>query len=262
MFTLDWRSGPPSEVQPTIIWLVFWQSKLLLSADDQLPQGVQAPVPASDQQFVGLWDGVPCWAVRAQSAEPPPHYHYQPLRQLLDETMFMAAARGSQLLEWARTHQFCGVCATPLQQDSAEVTRICPQCGLRRYPLIHPAVIIAITKENCLLLAHNRRHPSGFYSVLAGFVEAGENLEQCIHREVSEEVGISVTNLRYIASQAWPFPHSLMVGFVAEYVRGEVTVDGVELESADWFALDDLPDYPAPPSIANALIHHLLQQNS
>ena len=145
----------------------------------------------------------------------------------LEEELIWIAGRANQLVDWSRNHQFCGQCGHPTEDKSEERAKICPACGLVNYPRLSPAVIMAVVRGDRLLLASNKRFKSGFYSVLAGFVEPGETLEECVAREIKEEVGISVKNIRYFGSQPWPFPNSLMVGFLADYAGGEIKADPV-----------------------------------
>lgn len=183
------------------------------------------------------------------------------LRQLygrLDEPFFGLAGRASQLVAWDRTHQFCGQCGAATVASTTERVRHCPQCGLAHYPRLSPAIIIAVVRRQAdgprLLLARNHRFPAGRYSVIAGFVEPGETLEECARREVQEEVGVQIREIRYFGSQPWPFPNSLMIGFTAEYAGGELTLGSNEIAHADWFAADALPDLPPKMSIARRLI--------
>ncbi len=172
----------------------------------------------------------------------------------LPDADFWRAGRAYQLAHWDRTHRFCGVCGAGTMLCGGEVARCCPSCGHTIYPRISPAVIMAVVREGTLLLAHNaqRRHP--FYSVLAGFVEPGESLEECVVREVAEETSIVCGNVRYFTSQPWPFPDSLMIAFTAEYVSGEIRVDNDEIDHAFWCSPDELPKIPPPPSVARKLI--------
>jgi NAD+ diphosphatase len=173
---------------------------------------------------------------------------------LLGEAAFMAAGIATQVLEWRATHVFCGRCATPTERVADERCMRCPACGLLSYPRISPAVIVLVRRESEALLARNARFPLPFYSTLAGFVEIGESLEQTVAREIREEAGIEVKDLRYFGSQPWPFPHSLMVGFTARWAGGEIRADEREILDARWWRADALPQVPPPLSIARRLI--------
>jgi NAD+ diphosphatase len=172
----------------------------------------------------------------------------------LGEEEFLAAGRATQLVEWAATSRFCGRCGTETGRVGGERCMRCPKCGLLAYPRIAPAIIVLVRRGDEALLARNARAKLPFYSTLAGFVEIGESLEECVAREVGEEVGIEVDRVRYFGSQPWPFPHSLMVGYSAEWKAGEIRVDGVEIADAGWFRADALPQIPPPVSIARRLI--------
>jgi NAD+ diphosphatase len=172
----------------------------------------------------------------------------------LGDERFMMAGRATQTVEWAETHRFCGRCATPTQRIPSERCMRCPKCGLLGYPRISPAVIVLVRRGDEALLARGARFPGIFYSTLAGFVEIGESLEDTIAREIREEVGIEVARPRYFGSQPWPFPHSLMVGYFADWASGEITPDGDEILDARWFRVDALPAIPPPLSIARRLI--------
>jgi NAD+ diphosphatase len=179
------------------------------------------------------------------------------LRELyvpLGDARFMMAGRATQIVEWADTHRFCGRCATPTHRIPNERCMRCPKCGFLGYPRVAPAVIVLVTRGDEALLARGARFPGVFYSTLAGFVEIGESLEDTIAREVREEVGIDVKAIRYFGSQAWPFPHSLMVGYFAEWAGGEIQPDGSEILDARWYRTDDLPAIPPRLSIARRLI--------
>ena len=188
------------------------------------------------------------------------------LYPLLGEHWFQLAGRAVQIVDWDRTHQFCGRCGVHMALMPHERAKQCPACGLINYPRLSPAIIIAVVKRtadgNRLLLARNHRFPKGRYSVIAGFVEPGESLEECAAREVREEVGVDITNIRYFGSQPWPFPNSLMLGFTAEYSGGDISLEEAEIAEADWFAVDALPGLPPKPSIARRLIDWFIAANS
>ena len=172
----------------------------------------------------------------------------------LDEEVFSVAGRVFQCLDWDRTHQYCGRCGGHTEPRLDELARSCPACGLISYPEVTPAVIVAVIRGEEILLARSRRFQGSFFSVLAGFVEAGETFEECVKREVMEEVAIAVDNIRYFGSQPWPFPHSLMVGFTAEYAGGEISIDDKEISEAGWFTAEALPEVPRTGTIARRLI--------
>ena len=172
----------------------------------------------------------------------------------LDEPLLGVASHALQLIEWDRTHQFCGCCGAPTQRRAHERARHCTACDFAAFPRLSPVIMVRVEWEGKILLARAPRFAAGVYSVLAGFVEAGETLEQAIHREIAEEVNIQVQNPRYFASQSWPFPHSLMIAFTADYAGGDLQVDGRELLEAGWFAPDALPGLPSPMSMAWRLI--------
>lgn len=181
------------------------------------------------------------------------------LYSLLDEPFMNVAVRAVQLVAFNRTNQFCGQCGGRMVDQTHERARRCPQCGLISYPRLSPAIIIAVTRRIegrlRILLARNHRFPIGRYSVLAGYVDPGESLEECAVREVCEEVGINLQNLRYFGSQPWPFPNSLMIGFTAEYAAGEIKPEESEIADAQWFAVDELPSIPPASTIARRLIN-------
>jgi NAD+ diphosphatase len=176
------------------------------------------------------------------------------LHDLVAADVFGAAARGHQLLHWRRTHRFCGCCGAATERHAVERAMRCPACGHLAFPRINPVVITRVTRGREILLARRASGANAFFSLVAGFVEAGETLEQAAEREVREEVGVRVRNLRYVASQPWPFPNNLMLGFAADYDGGEVRPDGEEIAEAGWFAPERLPALPGPISISRRLI--------
>ena len=178
----------------------------------------------------------------------------------LDDDAMSIAMRAVQMLEWDRTHRHCGACGTPTEQAARERAKRCPACNLTVYPRISPAMMVLVTRGRELLLGRGVNFPPGRYSALAGFLEAGETIEEAVIREVREEVNVEVTNLRYFGSQSWPFPNSLMIAFQAEYAGGEMRHDPAELADAQWFTPENLPQLPPPLSIARALLDATLAE--
>jgi len=246
------------------LWLVCQGSSILVSQGES---AVRVPL-AEDLATIGLSTdcshllgavrGHVCRAAGVPVGTPAPAgFRFAALRSLFDGMsydFFAVAARALQVVEWDYSHRYCGKCGTPTSLRPNERARECPACGSLSYPRISPAVIVAVVRDERILLARAARFPPGFRSVLAGFVEPGETLEECVHREVREETGIEITNVRYFASQPWPFPHSLMVAFTAEHKSGEIVVDGVELMDAAWYGADTLPEIPGPMTVARRLI--------
>jgi NAD+ diphosphatase len=208
---------------------------------------------------LGYLDGVPCYGLGADSAAETadPQGQWLDLRRLhgrLPADLYLLAGRAVQIVAWDRTHRYCGQCATPLVFAETDRAKQCPACGLRQFPRLAPAVMAMVVRGPEVLLARGPEFPEGVYSILAGFVEPGETLEGCVRREVAEEVGIEVGAMRYLGSQPWPFPHSLMIGFVCDYVSGDLRPDGVEIVEAGWFDYRALPRYPGPVSLAGILL--------
>jgi NAD+ diphosphatase len=170
------------------------------------------------------------------------------------------AGLARQILHWRQTHHYCGVCGTPLARHPAERALSCPGCGHLAYPRINPVVITLVHRGDQLLLAHKAGGLYPFWSLIAGFVEANESLEETVVREIAEEVGLKVKNIRYASSQPWPYPNNLMIGFTAEYAGGEITPDGDEIAEAGWFGRDHLPPIPSRISIARRLIDAFFAQ--
>ena len=255
---------PPQERSAPALWFTFSENKLLVS---QKPESVTIPLLVDlselgltmmQQNYLGQLDDRHCYAVEvAEGTIPPAGMTFEGLREVygrLHEDLFWIAARAVQVVDWDRTHQFCGRCGVPLKTSQTERAKECPQCGLLHFPRLAPAIIVLVERGNELLLARSRHFMPGMYSVLAGFVEPGESLEEAVMREVREEVGISVKDIKYFGSQPWPFPHSLMIGFIAAYAGGKISLDDSEIEDAGWFTADRLPRIPGKISIARKLI--------
>jgi NAD+ diphosphatase len=205
--------------------------------------------------YLGLLQGQQCWVAELpKEAAAPAAMSWEGLRTLftvLDDAHFALAGRALQLIDWDRTRT---------EAHPQERVRVCPACKLSAYPRVAPAVMALVKRETQILLGRSPHFPPGMYSALAGFVEPGESLEQCIAREVLEEVGVRISNPRYFASQSWPFPHSLMIAFVCEWVSGEIKPQEAEIEDAKWFEVLQLPKLPSKISIARKLIDAVVEE--
>ncbi|RUO38906.1 NAD(+) diphosphatase [Aliidiomarina taiwanensis] len=254
----------PPEKEP-VWWIIVHNNQLI----DTTPEGQSfrppllavEDVPYASHGYtaeIGQYQGRPVFLLIGSDSMPlQAGWTFLPLRQCIlrsDKELFSLSARGCQITGFLDTHKFCGRCGEQVAQHRRDLAVVCGYCGLESYPRISPCIIVGIYKEDKILLAQGVRHPEGTHSVLAGFVESGESLEECVHREVFEEAGITVTDLEYVGSQPWPFPHSLMAGFIARYAGGELKLDPEELVTGGWFAFDNLPKAPAPGSIAAKLI--------
>lgn len=204
-----------------------------------------------------------CYTVTLALEHISPDYHWVSLREVLAQVepgLFEVANRAVQISHWDRDHRYCGHCGTATEYHRSDRARCCPNCQLSSYPRISPCIIVLIKNGPRCLLARNARTQSQMFSVLAGFVEAGESAEQCLHREVFEEAGIKVHQLRYFSSQAWPFPGQLMLGFTAEYLSGELNPAEDELADAAWFHYQDLPLIPPNSTVSGQLIESFCRQ--
>jgi NAD+ diphosphatase len=255
------RGAPP----PTAWWFVYRQDDLLVrdrdgTGEELIPRSrdlEQAGLGAGEAHFLGTLDGEPAYAVRADSAAQVAGARFEGLRPLyarLGDELFNLAGMAKQVATWDRDHQFCGRCGSPTRTRENERAKLCPSCGHLAFPRLSPAIIVAVTRGASLLMAHADRFPPGLFSVIAGFVEPGETLEECVAREVREETGIEVTSIRYFGSQSWSFPHSLMLALTAEHASGEIAIDGAEVNEAAWFTADAMPRVPDRASIARRLI--------
>lgn len=217
----------------------------------------QKGLPILFEHGIGRFDGEPVYLIELADAVALDGCQWQGLRQFMLEPGFehyRVLAYAAQIGTWALEHQFCGRCGQPTTQVAGERAMACVQCELRAYPRISPSMIVLVTRGDEILLARSPRFVSGVYSTLAGFAEPGESAEECLVREVREEVNLEVGNIRYVGSQCWPFPHSMMLGFHADYAGGDIVPQPDEIEDARWFHVDDLPPLPASRSIARYLI--------
>lgn len=214
---------------------------------------------ASKKHYLGRLKGSHSYCLEVFSEEiGTENFLFTGLRSLygaLEEDIFLLAGKAFQIINWDKTHKFCGKCGTKTYEMEDERAKKCPNCGFISFPVISPAVITGIIKDNKILLAHNHSFRGNMHSLIAGFVEAGETLEECVKREIFEEVGLSVKNIKYFGSQSWPFPNSIMVGFIADYESGEIKEDGVEILHADFYDKDNLPELPGEVSIARKIIN-------
>jgi len=263
---------PPEEQRDEAWWFVFQGTTMLVRKAEgraHLPF-VRHPSalglePVRVQYLGTVGGGAHVYSAEcAEAVEPPSDMTWAGLRSLfgaIDDQTFALAGRAMQVMDWDRSHQFCGRCGTPTERKTAERSRVCPNCAQTHYPRLAPVAMALVHRGDELLLARSPHFPPGMFSALAGFVEPGESLEQCLVREVKEEVGVDVTNLRYFSSQPWPFPHSLMVAFHCDWVLGDIVPQEDEIEAAGWFTIDRPPPMlPGRLSIARRLIDDVWKQ--
>jgi len=215
--------------------------------------------------FLGEIISKSCFGIEASlEFNLPENYELIPLYEfgaLIDEEFFLAAGRANQILNWDKTHRFCGRCGSKTENKKDELAKVCSSCNHVMYPVICPAIIVAVTKGDKILLAHNSGFKNNMYSLVAGFVEAGEDIKSTIKREVFEEIGIKIKNIKFHMSAPWSFPNSLMIGFFAEYESGEIKVDGNEIVHADWFTKDSFPTIPQKFTLARKIIDEFTLRN-
>jgi len=262
---------PPEKQPEQALWFIFRRGELLVTQGEE-GSAALPPIPHPQhlglnplrEHYLGVFGETHCYAAEAEAdSQDPAGWGWLGLRNLfdaMDEDLFALAGRAAQLLEWERTHQYCGACGTLTRAHTRERARECPSCSMLTYPRVTPAIMALVRDGQRLLLGRSRHFRRGSFSVLAGFVEPGETLEQCVTREVREEVGLDVKNVRYFASQPWPFPHQMMIAFFADYAGGELRIDPNELEAADWFEIGKLPPIPGKISLARQLIDAALRE--
>lgn len=228
---------------------------------------VEQQLDSADQSrhLLGVYNDSPCYAVDYSESQPPVDLDWFGLRSLLgvvDEELFNLGGRACQIVNWDRQHRFCGRCGAMTTRSDGECSRHCDRCNEFFYPRLSPCIIVVIRRGEHCLLASSSRWEGKFYSALAGFIEPGETVEEALHREVMEEVGIQVTNLSYFGSQPWPFPGQLMLGFHADYLAGDIQVDGEEIVAADWWHWRQLPPHPDEHTLSGRLIRHFVDSCS
>lgn len=254
----------PQETNIDAYWFIFHSDKLLITIHDNkvnipfMKHLEDFKLSVVRKQYLGTLFGQPCYSVEVDSDITELECtSFRGLRSLygsLDEDIFFLAGRALHIVNWDKTNQYCSSCGSKTLSLENELAKKCSSCGFTSYPVISPAMITAIFKDNKILLAHNKHFNGNMHSIIAGFVEPGETLEECVKREAMEEVGINIKNIKYFGSQPWPFPNSLMIGFTADYESGEITVDGDEITSAGWFDMNNLPELPSQMSIARKII--------
>jgi NAD+ diphosphatase len=256
-------TGPEMLREPAL-WLLFKKGEILVINGADRPAvpccvGLsEYGIEAQRSQYLGLYNGRHCYAAEVHESQTLPlgwaALGLRDLFGMVETTLAALSGRAYQILEWDRDHRYCSRCGTPTEPRKDERARVCPACRMTSYPPVTPAIMILVTHQGKLLLARKPAFPQGRFSALAGFVEPGEALEDTVIRETREEVGAEIQNIRYFGSQPWPFPHSLMVAFTADYAGGELRPDGVEIEECRWFEPTALPKLPPLISISRRLI--------
>ncbi|MFH1568000.1 MAG: NAD(+) diphosphatase [Gemmatimonadota bacterium] len=260
--------APPPGLEGPAPHFAFRDDQLLVEGDGaaaRIPCAAdfaELGIPFTARHYLGHVGGRHCFAVDLTAdAAAPEGMTIGGLRGFfgaLGEEQFRLAGRAFQVLNWDRTHRYCGRCGTATEPSPVERARTCPACGLAAFPRLSPAIIVLVSRGRELLLARSPRFPKGRYSIIAGFVEPGESLEEAVVRGVREEVAIEVSDIRYFGSQSWPFPHSLMLGFTARYAKGQIQIAEEEIADAGWYAPDRLPDLPDRASISRRIIDAFL----
>lgn len=249
-------------------WFIFSEDRILVEQTEPI-SAIQKPftphllgIETEFTRLFGYYESIPCFLAAIDPAQQVSSMSPVSLRALfgtVDEDYFSLAGRALQILHHTREHRYCSRCATPMEDRRGELARFCPACGFISFPRISPAVIMSVVNGDHILLGRGAHFTKGMYSTLAGFVEPGETLEEAVCREVKEETAISIDQVSYTASQAWPFPHSVMIGFTARYRAGEIRIDTEELEDAGWFHYKDLPQLPSRITIARLLIDNFIR---
>jgi len=265
---------PPKEsLADPAWWFAIQEDKVLVHQESAeqatiplLKDFAELELPILRRHYLGRLGECHCFTVEVPiGVGLPAGMRFEGLRQIygqMNETLYSLAGRALQIVDWDRTHQFCGRCGSETRTHLTERAKECPQCGLLHFPHLAPAIIVLIQRGREVLLARARRFETPMYSTLAGFVEPGETLEEAVVREVKEESGITVKEIQYFGSQPWPFPHSLMIGFTANYATGEITPSDGENVDVRWFTADSLPQLPGKLSIARKLIDWFIEEQA
>ena len=259
----------PEDVGDDPMLFAFRKRELLVTENNELPSVSMIDahgIEAVRTQYLGQLGDRHCFSAELEEAfQPTSGFALRDLRMLFgafDATMHALAGRAVQIVEWDRTHQFCGACGQATRLSNGDRSRTCPDCEIPAYPRLAPAMIVVVERGDEILLGRSNHFPPGIFSALAGFVEPGESAEEAVIREVWEETRIVVRDVRYFSSQPWPFPNSLMLGFIAQYERGEIdTRYDDEMDQAKWFHVDQMPNmFPGNISISQWLIQDFIQR--
>lgn len=265
------------------LWFIYCQGQLVLTNSDQKPlisnsnpipmfqtleEMCDASIPVLACHYLGLWQNQDCYC--AEIADFPEalkkQYRLISLKEaalsILNNDIFHLSGKALQILNWDKNTVYCSRCQEKLMLSETERVKSCPACHMHFYPKISPCIIVLVKRGKEMLLARSPHFTPNVYGLLAGFIEPGEDIEHAVAREVMEEVGIKIKNIRYQCSQPWPFPDSLMLGFTADYAAGEIMIDGQEIEDAGWYTVDNMPTIPTSISIARKLIDAFIQQHS
>jgi NAD+ diphosphatase len=265
--------GKPEKRTVNSLYFIFKNNKLLINKNKKGQYSIlsannlkETNLKPEELVYIGKFEEQDCFSGelgdKKKLADNIFPFDLRKTYSLIGLEFFQIAGYAFGVMDWNKNSHYCGRCGGKLENMEEELAKICSKCKSIKYPVISPAVIVAVTKDDMILLARARRFHGNIYSVLAGFVEVGEALEHCVKREVREEVGIEVKNITYFGSQPWPFPNSLMIAFTAEYNEGEIYTDRKEILDAGWYKADKLPVIPEKPSIARDLIDWFIAKNS
>lgn len=258
------KKGSPDS---TGYWFIFSKDQLLIntSSSSHFEEQTFAPeslgIEPDFSMLFGYYKSIPCYLAVIDPSQEIKSMSAVGLRSLfgvVDDDYFSLAGKALQILHHRREHIYCSKCASPMEDRLEELARVCPSCGFICFPRVSPAVIMSVVKDDHILLGRSPHFTKDMYSTLAGFVEAGETLEEAVAREVHEETAIVIQQVSYVTSQPWPFPHSVMIGYSAQYREGEIKIDRNELEDAAWFHYKDLPQLPSKITIARLLIDNFI----
>ena len=245
-------------------YYIFNNGRLLLCGDGVLgvPEVLPEWLVCDGVRLFEEADGVVCYMAWSEQEELPERYRWVDLREsfhVLPERLYRQAGKASELLYFGRQHQYCGICGAPMEWASV-ISKRCTQCGEELWPKLSTAIIVLVRKGEEALLVKAKNFRRNYYGLVAGFVETGETLEECVAREVMEETGLTIANIRYFGSQPWPYPMGLMIGFQADYVEGDIALRDGELREAAFFRRDNIPAIPGKMSMARMLIDDWLRE--
>ena len=249
-----------------VYWFIFFNNQLLLQKKGEtytIPYSINPPVPVKNVLEVSLLEDMPaCTASVDTPLEETAEYLPMGLRasyDYLDPILHKIAGKAYELIYWDQHSRFCPSCGTKTVMQTT-ISKQCPNCKYEIYPVVSPAILVLIRKGDAILLVHARNFRGSFYGLVAGFLETGETLEECVRREVMEETGLEINNITYFGNQPWPYPSNLMVGFIADYVSGTIRLQDEELSEGAFFTKDNLPELPRKLSLARNMIDWWLEQ--